>query len=538
MPGTGDTPRRRGRPQRLPNDPTPINALTVGCDQRIAWLLSTNRLLGPDPEMARRSGFLAALKDRGIAVDSTRVSRWESGLQAVPARVAATYEDVLGLPSGALVSVLAGLRRTFTGAAAGRDGRLHDGQLTDSQLEDALDIAQRGDATGAQWLRLAEELTGHDRIFLRKDDWSRLCGQLVAELATAVHASYVRRYEAAATLLRHPSAQRSVMRAVGSFVVHPDTQVVAPVVSLLTELPDHTAGELVMRMLASEHNNLRRAGASVAAYKVARGHLSPEALPQLEKAVLGALRRSELLDGRLDFFDLAVHLPEQSWERVSGGLRTRRAFGLVTQARGNGELVPHSQTVAIVAELAATAQSQTPAQHSKEPDPMLRRLLREALLHVHKPRRHHAALLIGASPYAPAVADQCLRLTGHPNDLLAARAWTVLMRIGHGNREEKVMRRVMNEERPTIRTRALINAGMARTPIEPEEARAIAAMVDTRARPADRHALLYALGMQGSPELKQLADHESDEVRRAAAWWIEQGPALHDPDAAPRSTSP
>lgn len=40
---------------------------------------------------------------------------------------------------------------------------------------------------------------------------------------------------------------------------------------------------------------------------------------------------------------------------------------------------------------------------------MLRRLLREALFHSHKPRRHHAALLIATSPYAPAARDTCWR---------------------------------------------------------------------------------------------------------------------------------
>ncbi|MCR6030611.1 hypothetical protein GGQ22_04040 [Nocardioides sp. zg-579] len=533
MTSTGESSgaaRRRGRPQKLPVDKTPITELGVGVDQRVAWLLSTNRLLAPDPELARREAFLKVLKEQGVQVDNTRVSRWESGLQAVPGRVVATYERVLGRPEGSLVSIAAGLRRSFGTGAAPREPSLSEADLTTGSFEGMLDAAERGDAGGAMWLRLAEDLHRFDHVFLRKEEWTRLCGRLVDELGVAVGPAYVRRYEAAATMLRHRAAQRPMLRAVGSFVVHPDTQVVAPVLNLLTELPDAPAGELVLRLLASDDGNQRRAAASVAAYKIARGHLQPDALPQLESAVLGALRRQDPLDGRLDFFDLAVHLPEPSWEQISGGLRTRRAFGMVTQARVTSELVPHAQTVAIVAELAATAQAQTPTQHSREPDPMLRRLLREALLHVHKARRHHAALVIAASPYAPAVAEQCLRLTGHPNDLLAARAWTVLMRVGHGGREDKVIRRARTEERPTIRTRALLNVGMARGGLANEDAVALADAVVTQQRPAERQATLFALGMQGATELKTLAEHENADLRRAAAWWRERGPAIHDAD--------
>ncbi|WKN49544.1 hypothetical protein [Nocardioides sp. Arc9.136] len=534
MTGTGEgsgAARRRGRPQKLPVDSTPITELGVGVDQRVAWLLSTNRLLGPDPELARRDGFLKVLKERGVQVDNTRVSRWESGLQPVPGRVVATYEQVLGLPEGALVSVASGLRRAFGSGPPPRETALREDEtVTPGSFEGMLDAAERGDAGGALWLRLAEQLHRFDRVFLRKEEWTRLCGRLVEELGVAVGPAYVRRYEAAATMLRHNAAQRPMLRAIGGFVVHPDAQVVAPVLNLLTELPDAPAGDLVLRLLGSDDGNLRRAAASVAAYKIARGHLKADALAQLESAVVGALRRHDPLDGRLDFFDLAVHLPDSSWERVSGGLRTRRAFGMVTQARTTSELVPHTQTVAIVAELAATAQAQTPTQHSREPDPMLRRLLREALLHVHKARRHHAALVIAASPYAPAVAEQCLRLTAHPNDLLSARAWTVLMRVGHGDRHDKVVRRIHSEERPTIRTRALLNMGMARTALDPADAATLADSIAGQQRPAERHAMLFALGMQGAPEVKELADHVADDVRRAAAWWLERGPAIHDSD--------
>ena len=348
--------RRRGRPQRLPEDRSPMHSGVVGCDQRTAWLLTTCRILGPDPVLARRDGFIKALAGRGVHVDSSRVSRWESGLHPLPIRVAATYESVLGLTEGSLVAVVAGLRRAFGNGSPAKDGPAWESDLSDGDVDRLLALTESGRAHGGQWLRLAGQLNRYERVYLRKRDWQDLCGQLVSELAASVGVGYVRRYEAAASLIRHPRAQRHLTRALGSFVTHPDTQVVTPVLNLLAEITDAAASDLVLRMLGSDHRDLRRAAASVAAVKVARGHFDAEALKHLEPHVVGSLRRGESLDGRLDFFDLAVQLPEDCWDRIQPAVRNRRAFDLVTRSRQGGELVPWGQASAVVNEMASKIQ--------------------------------------------------------------------------------------------------------------------------------------------------------------------------------------
>ncbi|MEP9363911.1 hypothetical protein ABLE68_13165 [Nocardioides sp. CN2-186] len=526
----GDGARRRGRPQRLPEDPHTLSSGQVGCDQRIAWLVTTARVLGSDPSLARRDGFIAALKDRGIPVDNSRVSRWESGLQPLPARVAATYESVLGLPESSLVSVAAGLRRAFGTGPTPRENALRDDEMPDHELNRLLDLADAGEATGADWLRLADHFGRFDRVFLREQDWTRLCQRLVTELGSAVGPGYVRRYESAAAFIRHPNARRHLTMAVGHFVTNPDTQVVAPVLNLLSEVPDPAAAALTLRMLSADSDNryLRRAASSVAATKLARGHFDESALPRLESHVIGALRRGESLDGRLDAFDLAVRLPDHSWEGVSHALRTRRAYAQLVEARRNGELVSPARAASLVADLAPAIQADTPAHVAPEPDLMLRRLLREALLHSHKARRHHAALLIAASPYAPAAARRLLTVAADDNDLIAARAWTVLMRVGDGGRRDEVVRRAVVETRPSIRSRALVTVGLG-GPVTDEQGAEIAGRLD-HARTLERHATLFALGMAGSPEIKTLADSEDAETQRGAQWWVDQGAAIRDAD--------
>lgn len=92
--------------------------------------------------------------------------------------------------------------------------------------------------------------------------------------------------------------------------------------NLLGEVADPEL-ELTLRMLTADSENkyLRRAASSVAAVKLARGYFGPDALPRLESHVVGHSGRGESLDGRLDSFDLAVRLPDESW----GRLRTHSA---------------------------------------------------------------------------------------------------------------------------------------------------------------------------------------------------------------------
>ncbi|MEJ7833679.1 MAG: hypothetical protein WKF79_12245, partial [Nocardioides sp.] len=155
--------RRRGRPQRLPEDLSAIGARRPRCDPRVAWLLTTNRLLGPDPELAQRSAFIRALGQRGVLADATRVSRWESGVSPLPSSVAVAYELALGRPEGSLTAVVSGLRRAFDGddasATSRRDLESRAAVLNDLDLETLLDHTESGAATGAHWLRLGAQLT-------------------------------------------------------------------------------------------------------------------------------------------------------------------------------------------------------------------------------------------------------------------------------------------------------------------------------------------------------------------------------------------
>ena len=507
--------------------PIPLTSRHVSVDHRIGWLLATTRILDPDP-VRRQSDTLCDLaRERGLRVDRSRISRWEGGAVPVGPEVIGLYEAVLDRPAGSLATVADGLRRAFTDGSP--RSRPPPGEPSpDGLLDDALDGVE---LTGPHWQELTRALTAHEALYLRRADWDAITTRLVAELGRAAGPAYVRRFEAAARLIRHPSAQRHLARALGRYVTDPDAQVVFPVLRLLAEVRDPGASGLVLRMVGEDARaDLRQAAASVAAVMLRQGTLPESGVPRLEAYAATALRQPGPLDGGLDAVDVAVQLPLPSFQRVLHAIPDRWFQTQLARSRGSAELVTPQHAALFVAELAAAVQAEEGAPDRRpEPDLMLRRLLREALFHVHHPRRHHAALLLAASPYRRAVSRQLQAVAGRPHTFLGARAWTVLMRVGWTGSRDDLLLRAASEPRPALRARALVNVGLNDLVLSEGEARALVESVSPTDRSALRNALLFALGMSGGTLLDELVGHESDDVSRAARWWQSQGTAIHEP---------
>ncbi len=534
--GPAVRPSRRGRRLHLPEDVSATTSPAIRADLRVAWLLTTARILDADPALARRSVFLSRLAERGIVLDAPRLSRIESGSGAVHPSVLDGYEEVLCLTPGSLTATISGLNRGFHTAETPRARRLPDAD-PDADFDALLEAVTKGQTTGAQWLSASRALWYYDQVFLRQDDWSDLASALIRELATSSGIDHVRRFEAAVDFLRHPSSQRHLTRALGNFVLDPDAQVGAPVLNLLGEVTDPAASDLVLRLLASPSKNLRRAATSVAATKVGRGHFDAQALPQLEHHLERRLARGVNFDSGLDILDLALQMPHDSWAQVEDRLRDPVTTALVTRHRSTRELMPSRRAAALATEVATAIQDATPTHHPIETDMMLHRLVREALVHTHKARRHHAALLIAASPYASAAAAQVLTLTDHADEFVAARAWSMLMRLPCPTPTAQTLERNLEDVPKRHLVRALVNLGLHDRPMQEGTGARLAARLPAE-RQSEHHAVLFALGMQCSPELEGLTEHADSGVRRAAAWWLLQGGSTRDddhPDCRPPS---
>ncbi|GAA4130234.1 hypothetical protein GCM10022215_43720 [Nocardioides fonticola] len=479
---------------------------------------------------------MAGLNERGIAADLSRVSRWESGTQPVPGRVVLAYESILGLPSGSLLATARAVQR----AGGGRSARPDAGVYTDdaargaAELENLLELATsaRPRMNGGDWLRLAVELSRFEYVFLPRTGWRVLCSRLIGELARTSGADQLRRYEACVVLVQHPQGQGHMVRALGEWLLHPDVQVAAPMLSLLQEIDAEAASQLVLRLLGVEVRPVRDGALSVAAAKLARSHFDPTTVVQLEahgrRRILGAPNPALLVNA----LDLVAQLPPHAYDALVAEVRDPLLRSRVEQARQYAELMPTEVGRSLARSIATQTQDAT-SRVGSDSDRMLEHLIHELLSHVHEPRRAAAGRLIAASPYHAVVADRLLELTADDNDLVATRAWDALLTLGSPGRRD-VAARAIAETRPHVRVGALAALRGCPAALDDAHGAAVADIARTTSAPDIRSHALTTLGLRSPTTLEALID-ATPEITRAVYWWQGVGSAHIDDDTAPAS---
>lgn len=518
--------RRRGRPQRLPYETTPLSSDAVDPERRVAWMLAANRLLSPSTKGMSRAAFVERVRERGITVDSSRISRWESGQMAVNQRVLEAYEAVIGLPAGTLWAAHNLVRRCSSAEQPERAQRTNGGSSVE-ELDELFDMIEARTANGGHWLRMTDDLIRFERIYMHRTTWVTLCTQLLSELTRSSGIAYARRYEAACALLAHPQARGHLTKSLGRFVMHPDAQNLVPSISLLREVGDGAAGSLLLRMMSEDNRLLRRGAGRVAASVAARGLFPPGSEEVLEQHAGYELTRRVSLARRSDAIELAVHLPAESYSRLLAAIPEPRVRRRLELARETKEVVPKDLGRAVSEGVASFAEATTD-RAAHDPDLMLRRLVREALFHVHRERRHQAAVLLGVSPYGRGAVRAILKLTRDPDDLVATMSWALLERMGHLLRREELADHVFDESRPEIRARGVVALGLAAGSVDDAVADELKNVASTVPPGATRHAAVFALGMMGHDHLVSL--QRVEDHARPAGWWRALGSAIHDDD--------
>jgi hypothetical protein len=531
-PSATPTHRQRGRPQRLPVDPHPLESPTIDSTNRLAWLLATCRLFSPVTGGISRSEFVRRMRDDGIALDGPRVSRWESGNQAIGHRHLTAYEAAVGQPEGALH---AANRMLLRAAGQPLPTETFSGTTVDD-LDELFRLVEERRATGGHWLRLAGDLGFYERVYLHAATWTSVCNQLIDELTRSSGVAFLRRYEAAVALLGHPQSRRHVTRSIGRFVMHPDVQNVAPALSLLREVADEAAGELVLRLMGGNNPLLRRGAVGVAGGLAAQGSFGADDLRTLEQHVGHELRKGGDLSRRTDAIELANQLPEDAFHRVLAVVKGREARRRIAESRATMELVDGALARIIAEGVAAYAEAAT-TRRAHDPDQMLRRLIREGLFHVQRDRRNLAAVLLGLSPYGRAVAQTVLKLTQEDDDQVASLSWSLLRRMGHVVERDEVAGMACAEKRTGLRARGFVTTGLSRGELNDEAADLLLEEAQSPETPSLQHAALFALGMADHSHLVELSEVEQDEGRRGALWWRQIGPSLHDDDVPSEALS-
>lgn len=499
-----------------------------GVDKRVAWLLASSRIHAADPDLAHRDRFVPALNELGIAADQARVSRWESGSQRVPDRVVAAYEQILGLAPGKISAPIYGLRRSLEPFSRTSEVVTTTPETIHRELDALFERAYDG-PDGSAWLGLTNYLAVHPNIYLRPDTWIDLSDRLTGEMIRSTGAAFTRRFEALRTLICHPGAQPHVVYSIGTFVTDPDAQTVIYPLTLLQEVTNPKAQELVLRLLGTSSGMLQQGAAWVAAAKLARGHFDKAEQRQLEGIALLMLAAGPRSTRDVDILDVAMRLPEDAQRRIERAVRESAAHKPLETLLDTGEVLPEEVTRHVSVSIAGIAQAATPPPYRIEPDTMLQRLIREALFHGHQEKRHQASVMLTVSPYRAGVAQACAEAMTRRDDVVAQRAGVLMRYLATEAERSSLVALARDGSRPRVRGHAMIALGRLEHGLDQAEEAAVVEVLESSDKRPTQRACLYALGMSGSSHLERLAESDDDYQRRVARWWRRIGSAIHEP---------
>ncbi|WP_460599091.1 hypothetical protein [Flexivirga lutea] len=495
----------RGRPVVIPEDETSLRGARIDARGRIAWLLRLSRLAAAPGPAGR---FVEMLRAQGCVLGPSTLCRYETGVEAVPKSVVSAYERALDAPAGRLVGVCLGLDRMFGPALASDVAPAFSrAALSDALGEWEEQVATRS-MTGTDWIHLADAITRPTGPVLPPSMLHDWVAQLVSETMRSVRHAYTTRTHALDLLLADRSAGRVVLDTVASAVAEPGAQSVTNVLPILGGSSDPS----VLRWLLMHFEHSEGEQMWGAAYgllnQICTGRLPVDLVPRIARAALDAASDGP---GRGEpAFALAQRLSANLTQQVV----TRLGYYAAPTAVGARVQSP----TALSAYRAAALQA------SGLDDPMLDRLLREALSPDFVERRHHSSLLLAVSPYRKVVSEVALEQVRAPAGPYAAHA------AGHAlsylavpeQREDLVD---LLETVPESRAAMLV--ALARAGGVPEHVDLAALAADPVLAPT----VVYAAGMSNHPDLALFAASPQlagEQVQRHALWWQQSGAAVSD----------
>lgn len=518
--------RPRGRPQRLPYDNSTARSERPDGNKRLAWLLATSRLLTPAAASYSRAGFANVLHDAGLSADPSRISRWEAGTEALPQRLVRAYEQACGLGPHSLDLVRRMLTRT--GYATHRPAANPAPDAPDpTRIDVMVDNMSAGQADGLAWLDFVDEIDRYDRVYMHRKTWTEITSRLVDELSRAQGLAGMRRYEAAAALVADDRSRTYLSKSIGKLALTPNHRLVLPALHLLGEIGTPAASTLVLRLLDAREAALRSAASIVAASMVLRGRMDAAAT-ELERYVGTSLVHTDHADRppSVALTDLAVRLDDDAFDRVVSATPSPQVRQALVQVYDSHELIA-GDVARMVSDRIALQSETTFGRQTMDPDLMLRALIREALCHVSRERRHVASHVLAVSPFGPAVADGLLEITEHADDHLARLAWLSVRRLAGVVDQDRLVHRVMTESRPHLRNVAILSLVGSPSPIPGNAVDQLAGIAaDGRAPYRDVDATIVALALMGHTNRISGAARGSDDD--TGAWWTALRGAIHE----------
>ncbi len=487
------------------DDRTPLTASRLDVAARIGWLLRTHRSVAG---LSLRQ-MSVALREHEVSLSAATLSRIETEGQRSPAALDG-YARVLGLPVGALSTPVDLLCRSFPYAPpAPAEPAAHDLDRFTRACE-AVDVAS---PTGGAWLEFARQHADDARFGLPRTLMEPLVCRLSLELNRAVGTARFTRHQALGQLAG--GAYGAVVEATVRAIVHdPAAQNFWDLVDVLGERATPSSLEWVATLLR-DPSIYRMRGASYALQAMlVVGGLDLEswarALAHVQQACL---------DARADPERTAVLA--QLCAAVPARLRA-----LVPDASRPEHGEPQGPTVwsrsrrnlhYVLAESAARAAC---ARRGQSEEPLLARLLFEAMFDLRGVRMSGATVLLAFSPFAADLVQVLLEERDTYPDEVSRTAALRVAAFCHVDGDLPGTTSLVASADPTEFQHALTMLSRGTQPLpRPALDRGLSGDEMTVRR------TLCCLGMLGDPALAEVAADPSrpEEIRAGARWWADQG---------------
>ncbi|MCW2782048.1 MAG: hypothetical protein JWR35_2497 [Marmoricola sp.] len=522
--------KRAGRLQKIAYDATPINAERPDLEARIGWLLAMSRLHHRDDSLRDGRSFTGAMARAGAPVSRSLVSRWESGEIPISYDALLAYEQILDTDPGQLTSVVAYLRATIPGVRDKLIRPRFDPASAEfsARLDFLIESAEEGKASPAEWQDLGWHLSLVPLAHLRAATWERLAHTLVGMIPRGVGVGFRELSTSMMNLSRVPRAQAHLLAAIDEYLHTPFVQIVNNPIGELDLFDSREATRLIFEMLEDPLDaDAFRVAVWTATQKLRRGQFTPAEQARLEVFVL-ARWRADPQSAVDTLAELIAALPAgvQGMLAAAAAQIGRKRLGYVLE---HGETVAAGRAGELARSLAdgtrRTVGRVSGANSTYAEDNMLPRLIREALFHRSSECRYHAAWLLGASPFREALDNQLLDLLQVQLPVTFRESLARLARYLHTERQRLQLHQLIDDPHDVIAISAARALGhLPRTTATDAVLRnALAAQAGARRTPV-AGALLYGLGMTGSPALAQLAHATGRSWQRdAAGWWLHAG---------------
>ena len=501
----------RGRPVAMPHDVTPLRGRSVDPQARIAWLLRLSRLATvPGPA----GHFLEMLRAQGCHLGPSTLCRYETGAERVPLAVVRAYEAALGLPAGQLVGAVCGVDRMFGPALA---TEVHT-PMSRAQLSEALgeweSRVPAGTMLGTDWIRVADVITRPTGPVLPPSVLNRWVDQLLSEAMRSVRHASTTRMHAVGLLLADRDASRILVDSVERVFSEQGAQGSARVVAVLGTGADPAVLRWLLGLFERSEGEQQWGAAYGLLNSICCGTLPGDLVPAVSRAVIDAA--SDGMDRGRPAFMLAQRMSAALTQQVVARLRRYPA--------------PTAAGARVQSPAALSSYRLAALQESGLDDPMVDRLLREALSPDFLERQDQSLLMLAASPYRDVLADVALQQMGNPTEPYAAQAAAnVLTYLARPEQQHQLVELMVTSGDRFALLQALAHAGGVPAEVD------LAGLADD---PVLAPAAVSAAGMSNHPDLQWFRTNPSlagSEVQCMAEWWGRTGAAITDVPPATRT---